>query len=51
MVRRGQDPAQKQGTPKKLAKRKATSNRREGKEVRTREEPEDDVPGEYLDEK
>lgn len=26
------------------------SGRREGKEVRTREVPEDDVPGEYLDE-
>ena len=27
------------------------SRGREGKEVRTREVPEDDVPGEYLDEK
>ncbi|HEY3619318.1 MAG TPA: hypothetical protein VGK96_21110, partial [Candidatus Sulfotelmatobacter sp.] len=26
------------------------SREREGKEVRTREVPEDDVPGEYLDE-
>ena len=26
------------------------SGEREGKEIRTREVPEDDVPGEYLDE-